>query len=405
MASWLLISAFNGAAGYTSTLVAHYNGANREDRIASTVWQGMYFSLITGGLVMLVVPFSRAIFAMAGHEQAIQIDEARYFAILCLGAPASIIGSALNGFFTGREDTKTIMIVQIFCTFLNIIGDWLLIFGVGPIPAMGVTGAGIATVGAQCIGSILLLIIFLRAKNRHTFGTWKFRKFNADLFWRLMKFGLPSGGRFVIEMLGWTMFLFIVGRTGTIGLTATNIAWRINGIAFFPIIGLSIAVGILVGNAQGMKRPDLSRKVTIRGLIIAESWMLAAAVLFVTAPVFLFNLFKGSPQTMAVSFDEILAQGIIILRYVALYCTMDAFNIILLGALQSAGDTRWTLNVSIAANILFLGMLIISDRFQWGMHAQWTIATVFVILLAMVWIWRFASGRWQNIKVIEPSFE
>ncbi len=81
---------------------------------------------------------------------------------------------------------------------------------------------------------------------------------------------MPNGLRFFFEMLAWTMFLFIIGRVGERELAATNIAWRINMIAFFPMIGVSIAVGTIVGHAQGMGRPDDSARCMRRGLVLAQ---------------------------------------------------------------------------------------------------------------------------------------
>jgi MATE family multidrug resistance protein len=100
-------------------------------------------------------------------------------------------------------------------------------------------------------------------------------------------------------------------------------------------------------------------------------------------------------------FDSLVSFGTVLLRFVALYCLLDAFNIVILSALQAAGDTRWTLWAALAANAVFLGALVWADIAQWGVYAEWGIATAFVCAQALMWLGRLLSGRWKDIRVIE----
>jgi MATE family multidrug resistance protein len=108
---------------------------------------------------------------------------------------------------------------------------------------------------------------------------------------RLLRFGLPNGFRFALELLAWTAFLSYIGRLGTPELAASNLAFRINTIAFFPALGLSIAVATLVGHAQGAGRPDLAEKSTYRGMVLTELWMVLSAAIFVLFARQLFGVF------------------------------------------------------------------------------------------------------------------
>jgi MATE family multidrug resistance protein len=216
-----------------------------------------------------------------------------------------------------------------------------------------------------------------------------------------MRYGFPNGIRFAIEVSAWTAFLFFVGRLGKLELTATNIAWRIEGFAFFPVIGVAQAVAILVGNAQGKEDPSESMRVTRRGLAMSQIWVASVALLFVLLPRELFGLFYSPDSMTAEFFDSLVSLGSVLLRFVALYCLLDAFNIVILSALQAAGDTRWTLWAALAAHAVFLGALVWADIAHWGMYAEWGIATAFVCAQALMWLGRLLSGRWKHIRVID----
>ena len=191
-----------------------------------------------------------------------------------------------------------------------------------------------------------------------------------------------------------------MGRVGKAELAATNIAQGLNGIAFFPTIGIGIAISAMVGQAQGASRSDLAERCVWRGLAVAEVWMLLCVAVFLAIPHTLVNVFHEHGEGSA-SFEEVLRAGIIILRFVALYCLFDAFNIILLGSLQGAGDTRWTLAASTVMHIGFLGGLAVLDHFHAGVMGMWGFVSAFVFTYATVWFFRFRGGKWKTMRVIE----
>ncbi|MBN1128876.1 MAG: MATE family efflux transporter, partial [Chitinispirillaceae bacterium] len=397
-----LTSGFVGTAGYTSTFVAQYVGAGRPERAALTVWQGIYFSLAAGLLLSLFILIARPLFALAGHAPHLQVMEVTYFTITCPGAVFVIVASAIAGFFIGRGDTKTVMAVHSTGFGINALLDYLLIFGKAGIPRLGIAGAAWATVAASASVAVLFFLLYLRRSQRVKWGTWQSRRFDGALACRLLRYGFPNGMRFSVEMLAWTVFIFFAGRIGPLELAATTIAWRINGIAFFPVIGFSQAIAIMVGTAQGAGRPEVSLKVTWRGAIVSQAWMLALAALFLMLPHELFAVFNAGDSVYGGGNHAIAERGVVLLRFVALYCLLDAFNYIFMGTLVAAGDTRWTLIVSTILHALFITALFASDHWCRTLMAEWTIATVFVMVQALFWLGRFLQGRWKHLQVIEP---
>lgn len=400
MAGHLIVVTFTGTTGYVSVLVSQYVGAGRAERVAPAVWQGVYLGLATGGVVALCAPVAGPLFAWVGHAPGIRQLEAEYLRILFWGAPAVIVQHAVSSFFAGQRRTLTIMVVQLSAFVVNGLLDYTLIFGTWGLPRMGMAGAAWATVLAQSVATVAFLALFLSRKNRERFHTWRRRGLDGGMLYRLVRFGVPSGSRFTIEMLAWTVFVFFLGRLGAVELSATNIAWRINGLAFFPIIGLSQAVAILVGNAQGEKRPDLSVAVTKRGLFLGQIWMVSVAGFFVLAPRIVYGWFYSPDSYTPESFAAVADLGVILLRFVALYTLVDGFNIVTLGALQAAGDTSWTLWVSLGLHVVFVAVLLVADTLWPDIYVEWALATGFVMFQAFVWFGRWLTGRWRHIDVI-----
>ena len=400
MASFLLVSACIGTAGYTGTFVAHYMGSGQQEQMHHALWQGIYVALASSVIVAAIGFFARPLMSLAGHAPAVIELEAQFFEIMCWGSVFGIVSSALSGYYSGQSRTRILMATQLCGIAINIVLDYVLIFGHWGFPRMGIRGAAIATIAGQLATCLLLCVVYIIGIDK-TVVLKRIVAFNQSMMLRLLKFGLPSGIRFAFEMLAWTLFLFIVGRIGTQEQAASNIVFRINGFAFFPIIGIAQAVAIMVGQAQGSRDSRLSFRITVTGMVLAESWMVLAAIAFFVVPNVLLNMFTGNSD---VATSMVMTHiGVVLLRFVAIYCLLDAFNIVMVSVLQAAGDTRFTMIVSIVAHGVLLSALFIVDHFHGGLYVEWLIATVFVVVTALIWLWRFSRGAWRTMEVVEAQ--
>lgn len=401
MSFWLICGLFIGMVGYTSTFVAQHVGARQPERVGAVIWQGIYLAFLAG-LVLTATAFAaEPLFHAIGHAPAIREQETIYFKILCLGGISFMLSSTISGFYAGRHDNLTLMIAHFAGGLTNAMLDALLIFGWLGFPEMGMAGAAWATVIGHTVQVAILGSLLFRPHFRKTFWTWRARAVKFELMFRLIRYGFPNGVRMVIEIAAWTVFLVIVGRVDSDGLAASNIAWRINGMAFFPVIGLSIAVSMLVGQAQGAGRHDLARRATHRGLLIGQVWMAVAAAVMVLFPNALLSMFFSgelSSQQLALHIMSVK-----LLRFVAAYCLVDNFNIIFMAMLAGVGDTRWMLITSGMLHFGFIFALVTLARLGAGTMVLWFAATVFVFVLACAWIIRFRSGAWEQKQVIDTK--
>ncbi len=404
MVFWAVVCLPLGICGYTNTFVAQYLGAGRRERIGPAVWQGVWVALAATPLMLAVVPLAPAIFAVADHAADVQKLEVEYFEILCYGAPFLLVAEALQGFYTGRGLTLTVMAVNAAAAGVNVVFDYLWIFGQAGFPAMHIAGAAWATNLALACKAAAFLALVLGRKARRRYATASGCRWDAKLATRLLRFGGPSGLQLACEVLGFTIFMLYLGRLGETSLAATNLTFNISSFAFMPVFGLGIATATLVGQRLGENRDDLAARATATACLIAVAYMAFISAFYVLTPdLLLFLYFRGTSEVQAA---ELRDTTVVLLRFVAAYNLLDAIGIIFIGALKGAGDTRFVLLVTLVmAGLLTGASWLAIGPLQAGLHACFWLVTAWVWIVGVIYFARFRQGRWRQMRVIEPAVE
>lgn len=400
---WTLISTVFGTVQYANTFVAQYEGAGRHDRAAAAVWQAIYLALVGGVLLNLLALFARPLFDAIGHDPAVAVLEADYFGVLCFSSVPMLLTAALTCFFSGQGKTRVVMVVNVIGVSVNILGDYLLIFGNGPFPKLGIRGAGISTIAAQTVECLMLAWLIFQPDLRANHGTWKNRAFDRDLFKRFLKFGFPQGVHFFLDVASFSVFMLLLGRLGKVELASTNLTFRLNTLAFIPMIGLGTAVSTLVGKRIGEGRPELAVRSTWTAFKVSAGYMMLWAAIFVLLPDLILSPFKAfsDPTDFAAIRDPV----VVLLRFVAVYCFFDAMVIVFSFAIRGAGDTRFALlfSCAMAWMLLVLPTWVSIRWFGGGLHACWWFCTIYIIVLGCGFCARFIAGHWKSMKVIEAT--
>ena len=342
VSAFLFLSFFMGVAEYTSVFVAQYTGAAQPELVGATLWQGLWFCIPASLILMALSFFSEILFALGGHPAHLIPLETAYFNILMMGGGFVAVSTTLSCFYSGRGMTLPVMIVNIIGTVVNIPLDYALINGYGIFPEMGIRGAGIATVISSGVIVVLFSAMIFNSKNNAEFGVWKKRAFDPQLFLRFLRYGLPGGVNFFVDIFGISFFVFMIGRLGTTELAATNMAISLDMIAFLPIVGMGIAAGVVVGQGIGAGRPEIGVRGTYSALHLNLLYMCIMAALFVFFPKPLIALFQDR-QMNAAQFAAVAETGRHMLQYVAVYSIFDAVAITYCGSLKGAGDIRFVM--------------------------------------------------------------
>ncbi|SIO36000.1 multidrug resistance protein, MATE family [Singulisphaera sp. GP187] len=399
---WLPFGLLQVAAGYVSTFVAQYTGAGRPKRVGPAVWQGVHFAILAGLLFLIMVPAAPHLIAIGGHTPALQTLEAIYLRCLCFAALPMLIMAAINGFFSGRGQTWTVLGIEAAGTAVNIALALLLIFGRAGAPELGIAGAGWATVAGSWVSALTALGLLLRRKYAEEFDTRRGWRPERALFGRLLKYGLPAGAQVFSDVLVFHVFVQLVGRLGEAQAGATALTVRLNMVAFLPMQGIAQAVSILVGQRLGADRPELAERSTYTGMKWAFGYMCLVASAYVLIPGTLVSVFEGDrdPESFAV----IAAIVPPLLACAAVYSLADAVNLTISFALRGAGDTRF---VSLLTFLLAWPLMVIPTfllvQAEGNLNWAWMFATVYILAMALCFTLRFRSGKWKSMRVIEAA--
>ncbi len=391
-----------GVATYVNTFVAQYIGAGRRQRVGAAVWQGARVGLYCMPFFLAVIPLAPEIFRFAGHKPHLAALETLYFQVSMFGAGGLVTASAMSAFFTGLGKTRVVMLVDSSSSMLNVLLDYGWIFGNFGLPALGIEGAGWATVTSLWFRVAVYLVLMMAPRYRRPYCLWSGRAFDPALMKRLFRFGGPNGLQLLVEIGGFAIFLLLVGTLGENAMAATTLAFNINLLAFMPMLGLGIALSAMVGQQLGADRPALAARATWTALAIAMSYMGAMALMYVTIPdVLMMGHAAGSSP---IEFQQLRDVTVVLLRFVAAYCLFDALNVIFASALKGAGDTRFILVVSLAITPFPLLAAWAGMRFaDAGLTWCWVIATFWVSSFGLLFGARFLQGRWRRMRVIEPE--
>ena len=404
LACFVLMCFFLGTAGYVNAFVAQYTGSGQSHKVGLAVWQAVFLALMGWVVVALCSLFAEPLFALVGHAPDIQVDQVRYYRVLCWFGGAPLVLSALLAFWSGRGHTWVVMVIELVAAAFNILLNYLLIFGHGGFPRLGITGAALATGGSGLFAAGVALYLFLAPRHRKQFGTWPRRLFDASLFRRLLRYGMPNGVKFMLELAAFNTFIIILGRVGPTELEAANMAFGLNAVAFIPIVGLGQAATVLVGQSLGANRPDDAATAVRRTIEIGLIYAGTIGGIMLVAPNLLLRPFQRPGDVAQV---DALLMAARCLRYISVYVLVDVFSIIYSHAVRGAGDTRFAmvagLTISWVAMVLPCSLGLVLGANVWIL---WRLFVGHVVVGAVVFYLRFRSGQWRTMRVIEmPASE
>ncbi len=395
MALFTVICLGMGTMMVMHTFVSQALGREDFRGCSAYAWQGLYVGLAMGlatlPLWWAIPPFFEAV----GHEAPVQRLENQYAQIGLLGLGPQVMAMGMSGFFTGIHRPSVSLVAMVASNLLNVVLNYVLIYGNWGSPAMGVTGAAWATNIATAFSVLVMLAWMLRSKYRS--------EYHADQTWRpdvkrmvnLLRVGLPVGVMFSFDVFTWAIFTnFVMGQLGTVALAANNAAFKFLELSFMPGMGVGSAVGVAVGRSIGMGKPDLAKRFARAGMTLTWCYMFSVGVLFL--------LFRHPMMDLLSDDAAVIEAGAVILIFCAVFQAFDAMTVNYGGALRGAGDTMFPAVGGVVMGILVIvggSLLVVHLRPQWGVAGPWTVASLHVILYGFMLAGRWRSGRWRHIRI------
>jgi MATE family multidrug resistance protein len=396
--SFTIIAFFMGTCGYTSVFIANYYGQKRYASLSVALWQGVIVGLISWLVIIALVPLGNFLINTSHHDAAVKILERQYFTILTLFGGLSVVNNALAGFFTGQGKTAITMIVNLIGNAVNVLLAYAMIFGKFGFSEMGIDGAAWSTViGGASVSLIFLALIFSPKVNKR-FRIGRLFGFNKKAALRLVRYGLPNGFGFFMDMFSFSVFAFFTGNIDKLSLAASNIVLTLQSIVFMPMLGLAMATQILMGQYVGMKQLNLGIKTTYNALKLGAVYVAILCSLFIFAPQMFTSLFVGGELTA--DMQSIIKKTVPLMWLLCCFTWGDLGYLVFGDSIRGAGDTKFHMKAMVCCALLLItGSYIIISVLGLGIIEAWAWITFYSWITGIVMWLRFLTKRWRNIDI------
>lgn len=391
-----------------TAVIARRKGENRQQDANVALRNAMLMILGLSVVLMAVfLPLARPLMIFAGAEEGRTLDDATaYFLIVGAAVPFNALSMGICAAQRGAGNTRLTMIVNIASNLVNILFNWLLINGVGPFPELGVIGAALATDIGLLFGFLLCVFSVCRKRAANSFlfirrhDSWKPDK---TALRDVTHIALSSTVEQVALRIGFFLYAKIIADLGTDAFAAHQIAIQFLNISFSAADGFGIAGTALVGQNLGAKRKDLAHIYgsLARRYALCVSFLIAGCCIFLRGP--LVSLFISENASPGV---QELAENVMIV--VGIFQPFQMVSVVASGALRGAGDVRYTARVLTITVMLMRPMLsvlcvwligTVMGRNDLALIGAWVASLADMITRAFLFVKRYNSGGWHDIKV------
>ncbi len=376
-------------------LVAQAVGAGDTVAVRRSVQRGL---LIAIGLmvpsILLLLP-SEAILTFF-HQPPEVVPVAAAYIRICIPGLLPFYGfvvlrQSLQAMEMMRPIVLTIVVVNLF----NLVADWVLVYGVGPVPQLGPIGSAWATTAAR---TLLFVVLFVVARKElgPLLNRLDRKAFRWGPLWNLVRLGTPIGFQVQLEIIAFAVIALLMGGFGTVQMAAHQVAINLASLTFMVPLGVGSAAAVRVGQAIGAGDSDGARRAAASSLLIGAGFMSLMAAIFIGAPRLL--------ATAYTSVETVVALAAALIPIAGYFQIFDGLQVVSAGVLRGAGDTRAPLVVNILG-FWFIGLptsLLLGFRLGFGPQGLWWgfvagLGAVAVFLLARI-AWKF-RGHITRVEV------
>jgi len=382
-----------GLSMSTTAMVARRIGAKDPEAAAVAAAQsigiGLVVSLATGVAGVLL---SRPLLAWMGASRSIQQTGFGYTAVILGSSVTIFLLFLINAIFRGAGDAAMAMRSLWLANVINIVLDPCLIFGWGPFPRMGLTGAAVATAIGRGIGVLYQLSVLLSGRSRVVLRRGHAR-LDPPVMRRLLRVSLTGILQFLVATASWLGLVRIIAVFGSAALAGYTIALRIIVFAILPSWGMSNAAATLVGQNLGAQKPHRAERSVWLTAFYNMVFLILLAVVFILFPKPLVSLFTSDPA--------VIPFGVDCLRYVSYGYGFYAYGMVMVQAFNGAGDTTTPTIINLFCYWLWQIPLAYGLAMWAGLGAQgvFLAITISESTIAVVGVLAFRRGRWKQQKI------
>lgn len=382
-----------GLSMAATAIVARRIGEKKPKEASAAAFQAILVcSLFAVAVAVLGVVYAKQMLALMGGEPEVIDQGYRYTQIIFGGNVCVMLLFLINGIFRGAGNAAVAMRTLWIANAINIVLDPILIFGLGPIPAMGLEGAAWATTTGRGIGVIYQFYILFNGKSIIKFY-WDSLKMNWKTVLTIVKVASGGMGQFLIESASWIFLMRIISESGSVALAGYTIAVRIIIFALLPAFGLSNAAATLVGQNLGALQPGRAEKSAWLAAHLTAIFLGFCAIIFIAGAGFFIGIFNQE--------EGVIAVGTMGLTIICLGYVFFGYGMVMSQSLNGAGDTKTPtiINLAILWGFQIPFAYLLAKTFGLGATGVFIAIAVSHSLHAVVSTWVFNRGKWKLVQV------
>ena len=388
---YLMISMGIGVSIAGSILVAKYRGRMESEMVEYTASQTLVFSLIVASVMGIITFFNieRILVILGASGEALPLAVS-YLRVISLGVFSLFGFSVFISLMRGYGDTVTPMLVMLVSVVLNVLLDPVFIFGLGPVPAMGIKGAAVATVLCRGIAMLIgVYIMFSGVKGLRI--RLKYLVPDFGFFRQMFSVGLPASIEVMAESICVNALIAIVGQFSNSVVAGYGIGSKIYSLVFLPAMAASRGISTLTGQNIGANKSYRAEQANI----------MAARFIFLLLTVSGVGVFFGAERLIMVfnSEPEVVSAGAQFLRYIAVSFGFTGIWASFNGGFRGAGKTLMAASITlISMAVVRVPVAFFASEYM-GVKGIWIgfiVSNIVGGLLALYMFWR---GRWLDMTV------
>ena len=371
------------AAGLTPLAGKDFAGG---DRLRATAWfkHGIFMFPAIGmvqaflmALVVFLLPY------MGQPADVVQLAVPYYLAVAASFIPFMFF-AVFKQYAEGLGNTRIAMAITISVNVLNIVLNYLLIYGKFGFPEWGVFGAGAATFIARLLMPVIFIIVFFKSSFfRPDIENWRKCSLSAKSARRLLNIGFPVAGQYIVEVATFSLGGIMAGWLGAAALAANQIVLSLSGFTYMVAAGFAAAVTIKVSHFRGRGEINQARNAAFASL--------HQVLFFMGISVSVFILFRFKIPALFVPDEEVIKITALLMLIAGLYQLFDGMQVVLLGALRGFEDVK--IPMFIQTGIYFFVVLpicyVLAFTYKLGVAGIWTGYLAGLFLVSMLLLLRF----------------
>ena len=390
---WTIFVLISIVAIGVTALVSRYVGANQFDKVQFYIKQGVALAISLGVIFSTVGYFiTPALLEFMDTSENTFVLAVPYLRIFFLFGIIFFWNETIYSVFRASGNTKTPTLIGVTTICINMILDPLFIFGIGPFPELGVTGASIATGISVFIGMVLITTILLRGKLGYKIiEPLKIRPKLQEMF-KIAKIGLPISTQQLVFVIVYWFLIKYVHTFGESAGAAMGIGNRLESFSYLTCYGFSVAASTLVGQNLGANQPGRAAKCAWGSVAMAITLTSGMTILLLTIPHLIASIFTEDMHVQQIAADYLFILG---LSQVAM-----ALEIVIEGAFSGAGDTVPPMLVMIPGSLARIPLAYyLVFTLDWGINGVWWTLTITTFIKSTILALWFLRGKWKLKEV------